>query len=103
MIDHIINYEIIGNKIVVKFENSIKCVEFSKPEAVKFYDYKSNDSDIIEGSNIKYDIRFKGKELTIRTSELTVKIYSNFRIDIYDTEGKLLCENYQGNTEEFVK
>ncbi|MGL5506730.1 MAG: TIM-barrel domain-containing protein, partial [Paraclostridium sp.] len=41
--------------------------------------------------------------IEITTDLITIKIYDEFKVDIYNKEGKLICEDYRGKREPFVK
>ena len=41
--------------------------------------------------------------IEIDTKELLVRVFDNFIVDIYDNEGKLLCSDYRGERNPFIR
>lgn len=51
----------------------------------------------------KIEVEKLKEYVEVRTEELIIKIYDEFKIDIYDQNRKALCEDYRGNREPFIR
>lgn len=67
---------------------------------------KKQDSKAIENLEVQdctYVVKRCTDNITIKTDELIIKIYDEFKVDIYNKNEKLICEDYRGIREPFIK
>ncbi len=109
MFGKILDYNIRNNIINIQYEKIETKVSIVNSNIINFFApifRKKQASYAIE--NLKFeDCDFEVVEINdyiqIKTSELTVNIYDEFKIDIYNKLGELLCEDYRGKREPFIK
>lgn len=97
------------NKITIEFENQIVIVEVINDYIINFFSplcRKERNSKAVE--NIKYDncnvsCEYLDGFINIKTSKIDIKIYNDFKVDIYDSEGDILCSDYRGPIDPFKR
>lgn len=89
------------NKIIIKFETGEAIVEVITPSIINFFvaiKREKHLSKAVENLKIekcKIDIKQEKDKICIATEELKVNIFDEFKVDIYDSNGKVLCEDYR--------
>lgn len=97
------------NVINIKFENINAKVEIINSYIVNFFVptlRKKRKSKAIENLKIeKCEFKVENKNLCIeiRTKDLTIKVFDDFKVDIYNKNNKLICEDYRGDRNPFIK
>lgn len=96
------NYELNGQKLVIQFEEQEGIVEAYTDEIINVFcgfETKDHHSKAIEGEKrkeTKVSVSRTNSEIIYSTEKLTVHIADEFKVDFYDKEGTLLCEDYRG-------
>lgn len=109
MFGKIINAGIENNKVMITFEKGEGSVEVINPYIINVFSplkYKDHRSRAIENLVIeKCNIYLNNKReyLEISTDELKIRVYENFKVDFYDKNNKVICEDYRGAREPFVR
>ncbi|MDU4935191.1 MAG: glycoside hydrolase family 31 protein [Peptostreptococcaceae bacterium] len=110
MIGEIKDYLVNNNKIDIKFSEICASVEIINSDIINFFVplfRKQKKSKAIENLIIEKNVEFKveqfEKYIQINTKSLLVKIYDEFKVDIYNNEGKLICSDYRGKRNPFIK
>lgn len=100
----------VGDNIIeVEFEKIVAKINVISPSIINFFvptfrnEQKSKAIENLQIKKCKYDLIKETNHIKILTEELVVKIYDDFKVDIYNKKGKLLCEDYRGDREPFVK
>ncbi|MCR8746578.1 glycoside hydrolase family 31 protein [Romboutsia lituseburensis] len=109
MFGKIKNFEVDKNIIKIEYEKLETKITIINPSTVNFFvpnfrkeqKSKAIENLIVEHCNI--NILKQDSYIEISTDILVIKIYDEFKVDIYNKEGKLICEDYRGKREPFIK
>ena len=91
-----------GNTVELTFEGGDARLEVITEKIVNVFspfECDEHRSKAIEGKKAKktaFEARREGAALVLRTSYLTVKVYSDFKVDFYRYDGKTLLRDYRG-------
>lgn len=105
MFGKIINYVVENQKVEIRFEEQVAYVEVLTSQIVNFFVPYMNGqhySKAIEGEKkqqTEVDIKKEDDCLWIETADLKIKIYDEFKVDIYNAKGELLCADYRSERE----
>lgn len=97
------------NKVLIKYDKATATIEIINDYIVNFFVptfRKEKNSKAIENLKVekcKFYVKKVNESLVITTSELIIKIYDEFKIDIYDKFGNAICEDYRGKREPFLR
>lgn len=109
MFDNIKSYKCIDNKVVVKLKQGYGIIEIITPSIINIYESRSRRkylSAAIEELKIEecnWEVKQQEDNIVIITEKIKVSVTKNFKVDIYDCNGKILCEDYRGKREPFVR
>ncbi|MDP4146765.1 MAG: glycoside hydrolase family 31 protein [Bacillota bacterium] len=109
MFGKIMSYAEQENKIIIKFEHKIGKIEIITPGIVNVFSsfkYEDHFSRAIEDLQIvkcNFSVENKDAHIEITTNDLIVKVYDDFKVDFYNSNGELLCEDYRGERDPFVR
>lgn len=109
MFGKIKDYCIKDNVVTIKFENINAKIEIINSYIVNFFVptlREKRTSKAIEDLKIEkceFKVINKASYIEIKTNDLSVKVYDNFKVDIYNKDEKLICEDYRGDREPFIK
>ncbi|PJI09418.1 MULTISPECIES: glycoside hydrolase family 31 protein [Clostridium] len=109
MFGKIQNYLQKENKIELIFENKKALIEIVSPSIINFFVPFKTDKRVSKSiENLKtkkstFKIERYSSKITICTGNLKINIYDEFKVDIYDSHGNLLCEDYRGKRAPFVR
>lgn len=103
------NFKVDKNIIKIKYEKletkitiiNSSTVNFFVPNFRKNQKSKAIENLIVEPCNI--DVLKQDSYIEITTDNLVIKIYDEFKVDIYNKKGKIICEDYRGNRDPFIK
>ncbi|AZO93223.1 DUF4968 domain-containing protein [Halocella sp. SP3-1] len=109
MFGKIKDYKKIKNKVEVEFENK-------KVNIVVINDYIVNvfvpmkdanyNSYAIENDNVnkmKFEVINKEKKIIVKTEQISAHIYDNCKIDFYNKNNQIICKDYRGKREPFIR
>ncbi|WP_310602143.1 glycoside hydrolase family 31 protein, partial [Anaerosporobacter sp.] len=102
MFGKIIEYERIGQKIKIHFTERSGEITFISSKTFHVYSdfgVEHIPSKAVVNENIektKIEVTQQKSAVRIRTSDLIVWVYDDFKIDIYDGNGNVLCKDYRG-------
>lgn len=109
MFGKIIGFEVDKNVIKIKYEKLEAKITIINPYTVNFFVpnfSKEKKSKAIENLIVEHcDIGVLKRDsyIEITTDNLVIKIYDEFKVDIYNKKGKIICEDYRGNRDPFIK
>ncbi|SHJ62158.1 alpha-glucosidase [Clostridium cavendishii DSM 21758] len=109
MFGKIIKRNIEGSKVFFKFENGEGRIEVINPfiinifSGLKYDDHYSRAIEDLKVENCDFTVQNKGNYIKIKTDELEVRVYDEFKVDFYDKNGKVLCEDYKGERDPFIR
>ena len=97
------------NKVYINFENKEVSIEIISPSIVNFFSAllrEKRASKAIE--NLKpiechFDVVKEEQNILISTDMLNIKIFDNFKVDIYDSDYNILCQDYRENRNPFIR
>ncbi len=98
-----------GNKICFVFEEGRGVVEVMTPGIVNFFSPIKREeklSKAIENRQInpgRIEVLEENENVVIKTELLTIVVCHDFKVDIYDVQGVLLCEDYREERNPFVR
>ena len=96
------DFAVEGNIVNLAFENGKGRLEILTDRIINvFSPFESEDhrSKSIEGNKAKktaFTAEKSGTALIVKTAYLTVKVFTDFKVDFYRYDGKTLCRDYRG-------
>ena len=105
----LLSYEVEGNIVNVKFEQEKVFVKIINSYIINFFvplyreERNSKAVENLKDSHCDFEIENIENGIQICTEKLLIKIYDEFKVDIYDKEGKLLCADYRGEKDPFIR
>jgi len=105
----LLNYEVEENVININFEGKKAFVKIINSYIINFFvplyreERNSKAIENLKDSHCDFLVENIEGGIQISTEKLIVKIYDEFRVDIYDKDGKILCEDYRGEKDPFVR
>ena len=102
-------YSIDNNKITLVYDNSNVYIKIVSSDIINFFipwHRNERNSKAVEkelDNNVKFEVVEKEDRLQINTENLIVNIYDDFVVDILDSDGNMICEDYRGERAPFVR
>ncbi|WP_042275604.1 glycoside hydrolase family 31 protein [[Clostridium] dakarense] len=109
MFGKIKDYNIEDNVVNIKFENINAKIEIINSYIVNFFvptlreKRKSKAIEDLKVEKCEFKVINKDLYIEIKTNDLSVRVYDDFKTDIYNKDEKLICEDYRGDREPFIK
>ena len=107
MFGKLINYEINENIVLVNYEN-IQCkITMINEGVINFFaptfrkERNSKAVETIENKKVEFKVNREENVININTKKLNIKVYDDFKVDIYNSNGEVLCRDYRGTREPF--
>ncbi|WP_163192943.1 glycoside hydrolase family 31 protein [Clostridium thermarum] len=103
MFGKIKSYNIVDNKVFVQYENIMAMVEIINPYIINFFvplHREQRVSKAVENLEVEpcnFEVKEEKGAILITTERLQVRISDEFKVDIYDEVGNLICEDYRGD------
>ena len=107
MMGKILNYEVNENIVLVNYKNIQCTVTIINDSVINFFVpifRKERNSKAVENlkcKKINFNIEKKDDYLNIKTAKLDVKIYDDFKVDIFKLNGEPLCRDFRGERNPF--
>lgn len=107
MLGKLLKHSINNNKVVLSYENKECIVTIVNENVINFFVplfREERNSKAVEkelDSNVEFTVESKEDVLIITTKNLEIKIYDEFKVDIYNSNGEILCRDYRGEREPF--
>lgn len=107
MMGKILNYEVNENIVLVNYKNIQCIVTIINDSVINFFApifRKERNSKAVENlkcKKINFNIEKKDYYLNIKTAKLDVKIYDDFKVDIFKLNGEPLCRDFRGERNPF--
>ena len=107
MMGKILNYEVNENIVLVNYKNIQCIVTIINDSVINFFApifRKQINSKAVENlkcKKINFNIEKKDDYLNIKTAKLDVKIYDDFKVDIFKLNGEPLCRDFRGERNPF--
>ena len=98
-----------ANKLFIQYEKQEVTVEVITPSIINFFAplmREERASKAVEGlkaQECNFSVKNELGKVTLTTDKLIVNIFDNFKVDLYDSTGKILCEDYRGEAEPFAR
>ncbi|MBR6918614.1 MAG: glycoside hydrolase family 31 protein [Clostridia bacterium] len=98
----LLSFEKKGNTVNINFEGGVGKLEILTGRIVNVFSPLASEdhrSKAIEGNKAKktdFSCEMAANCLVVKTAYLTAKVYSGFKVDFYNNEGKTLCRDYRG-------
>lgn len=109
MFGKIQDYKINNSVVEIKFTNIDARINIINPSIINFFvptfenEQKSKAIDNLKIGNSEFSVNKIDEYIEIKTEELKIRVFNEFKVDIYNKENKLICEDYRGDREPFVK
>lgn len=109
MFGKMLGYEVIDNKIQFNFDGIKGVIEVISPGIINVFAPLKREvklSQAIENLEVidcDFEVKRQLQAVVITTQELLVKVYDNFRVDFFDFQGNILCEDYLGQRDPFIR
>ena len=109
MFGKILNYEVNEDKVLVNYEKIQRTITFLDEGVVNFFvplhreerNSKAVEKVLNKNNKVKFQVKFDSEILNIKTSILNINIYNDFKVDIYNYKGEILCRDYRGKRDPF--
>lgn len=101
MFGKLINYQVNDNIIEIQFENKVGKIEIVTPSIIRIFanmdgiNRKSIAIENVVKEPSVFEIINENNRIIINTEKISAYINDDFKIDIYDDNGNLLCEDYR--------
>lgn len=105
----LLDYKVTNNDVEIKYENKEAFIKIISAEIINFFVpvlRKERNSKAVEeifSSSCKFQIKQVENVIEISTEKLIVKIHDEFVVDIFDKDYNILCADYRGNSEPFIR
>lgn len=105
----IVNYGVDKNFVNIKFENKDVLISVIDKNIINFFasflreERNSKAVENLEYKDCKFSVDKVDNYLEIITDELIVDIYDDFKVNIYDKDKNILCEDYTGEAKPFER
>ena len=109
MFGKIIKFKEKDNKVFINFEKGEGRVEIISSSIINIFSplkYEEHFSRAIENLEIiktEYSTEMENDKIKIITEELIVIVSDDFKIDFYNSDKMLLCEDYRGSRQSFIR
>lgn len=109
MFGKLLNHNIENNRLILNYENHTASVEIITPKIINIFTglkYKNHFSRAIEGDKViscNFSVVEENDHLLVETDEIKARIYNEFYVDFYDKNDNLLCEDYRGSRDPFIR
>ena len=109
MFGKIVNYLKEANKVLIQFEEQKVTVEVLTPAIINFFApimREQRASKAVEGlkaQECSFSVEKDAEKIAIHTDKLAVHIFDDFKVDIYDSKGNVLCQDYRGEADPFIR
>ena len=107
------DYKIERNKLIIKYESVEAIVSIVSDEILNFFvplfreernsKAVENIEELIQCNKCDFKVDKINDGIKLKTDKLVVNIYDDFVIDIYDSNEKLLCSDYRGDSDPFKR
>ena len=100
MFNKILDYSVQKNNILIKYNNYVANIIFINEDIVRFFINSTNEDysfaiDNYPYKNVKFEIYRNNKYLEIKSKKLIIKVFDDFKIDIYDSKGNVIVKDYK--------
>lgn len=109
MFGKIQSYSKNDNTIQISFEHNKAAIKIVTDSIINFFvplKKAKQDSKAIEDIKIQkseFEVKRDSSKITICTGKLTLNVFDDFKVDIYDLDGNMLCEDYKKERSPFIK
>lgn len=109
MFGKIKDYIIRENKVYFNFESGQGIIEIIASSIINVFSplkCEQHNSKAIEKLSIEkteFETERKCNFIEIKTSELIVKVFDDFKVDFYNKDGQALCEDYRKGRNPFIR
>jgi alpha-glucosidase len=97
------------NKVEIDFENTKGIIEIISPWVInvfmpiKYQDHFSRAVEDLKPIECSFEVVENNGEVVVTTEKLKIVVHENFKVDFYDTHGRLLCQDYRVKREPFSR
>lgn len=101
MFGPIIRFKVYNQTIEIEFEERKGTITVINDDIMKIFsdyvnhDYTSKAIEHLPGIKAKFEVTQEADSVTIRTKSLVAKVYDEFKVDFYKSNGELLCRDYR--------
>ena len=109
MFGKIKSFNKIENKILIQFDDTKVEITIINPVIINFFAAtftEKRDSKAVENLVVEkcdFEVVRESHCITITTEKLTVKVFDEFKVDIYDNFGNMICEDYRAERDPFIR
>lgn len=100
-----ISFLVSGERIYIKFKNRNVVIRVVTKNIINIFcglEREDNISHAIEGDKVqdtKFTVNDVGSYMSIQTENIEVRVFDDFKVDFYDKNGSILCEDYREKRE----
>lgn len=103
----IISYEVDDNTIKINFDKGNTFVKVVNSYIINFFvplfreERNSKAVENLKDSHCDFDVEYIKNGIRILTDKLIINIFDEFKVDIYDKNGTVICQDYKGESKPF--
>lgn len=109
MFGKILNFTKDKNIVTINYEKIEVKLNIISPSIINFFvpnfrnEQNSKAIEDLKVIDCEFIVEKENDYIKIKTELLTLKIYDCFKVDIYNKDNKLICEDYRGKREPFIR
>ncbi|MBE6054496.1 MAG: DUF4968 domain-containing protein, partial [Clostridium sartagoforme] len=109
MFGRLLDYRVDKNIINVNYEENQVEIRIISDNVVNFFSplhRKERNSKAIENityENTEFSVTERENCIVVKMKNLTIEVHDDFKVDIYDKDGEILCRDYRGHREPFIR
>ncbi|SHJ70540.1 alpha-glucosidase [Anaerobranca californiensis DSM 14826] len=109
MFGNLVEFHVEGNKVVFNYEKSKGIVEVITPEIINIFlplkreEKLSKAIENLTENKVFFEVEKSEDKVLIRTEKLYIEVKPEFKVDFYDLQRNILCADYLGEREPFIR
>ena len=98
-----------GNKVFFKFQENVGRIEVINPcilnvfSPLKYDNHYSRAIEDLEVEACEFSVATVSDYVEIKTSKLIARVYDDFKVNFYNVNGEILCEDLKQEREPFIR
>ncbi|MCX7903585.1 MAG: glycoside hydrolase family 31 protein [Caloramator sp.] len=109
MLGKIMFYFVKDNKLEIQFKKGRGIIEVIKDDIInvfapiKYEDHFSRAIENLRTVKNSFRVNYNNDCIVLQTQKLIVKVYDDFKVDFFDKDGNVICEDFRGERRPFLR
>ncbi|MDV4151788.1 glycoside hydrolase family 31 protein [Clostridium sp. AL.422] len=109
MLGRLLGHKVNSNVITLRYEKIETTISIINDKVINFFvpfyrkERKSKAIENIYYKHTDFSVEEKISSIIIKTKSLIIEINDEFKVDIYDRSGNVLCRDYRGERSPFIR